>query len=307
MPPSHASVLGKVFPPSALDRLRQANLSGPGRYSQRYYLRAQLLDPVAPLRPYYAAYRRAWVRYLDAAQKGGLLDDNELLGNLRSLDHDAFRAAMHECMVCWFFRNRERATVLPKPAGRRRRTLDLKVRKGSQTLFVEVKSPHVPLRGTRFAGDDTAAIRKAIESSGAQFATGVCNVLVVAPVFRTKVYSSREQLIQAVAVTEGFSIPVEPMLRDEMSAVEPTFFQTGKLAAPRRGPAGQWKTDFTRIGAVVTIEEYLREGSQRPEVGHLVLVAHNPFASVRLSEATLSSYPQWVCRDGIAYWTDQKD
>ena len=62
---------------------------------------------------------------------------------------------------------------------------------------------------------------------------------------------------------------------------------------------------FSRVGAVVCVEEEIRESSDPPFVPR-VLVLHNPYARNPLPENPWSSFTQLVRRGDGMVWTDKE-
>jgi hypothetical protein len=91
-------------------------------------------------------------------------------------------------------------------------------------------------------------------------------------------------------VPQARGSPGEQVLNNQRS--------NGKFLMQDRGPA------FTRVSAVVSIKEELRDGSDGYWMDHNVLVAHNPFAALLVRDDIWGDVPQFVHREGEIAWTD---
>jgi len=255
------------------------------------------------------ALKRAWEGYLSAANECGLLADAELRANLTGGDDESFRGAMAECLVTWFVLRKLGMAVTPKPEPKAQKNVDFAARSGSLEVFGEVKSPYVPLLNCVGSGDDSRNLRACVEAAGPQFKKGRCNVLFLAPVLRTPIYMNRDQLVKAVVGEQALAVYVSFDPHRPAPPPEPTFLQTGKLARLHPQKDGSIRTDYTRISAVVSVEEILFEAATGERtVDHKTTVVHNPFAEVALPPEAFGAYPQLVKRaDGNMEWTDRLD
>jgi hypothetical protein len=73
--------------------------------------------------------------------------------------------------------------------------------------------------------------------------------------------------------------------------------KTGSLLKPDRTPA------FTRVGAVLTVEEELKLGNP-PWIDHRILFAHNPHAVVGIPDDLWGNIPQLLEVAGEMRWND---
>lgn len=288
------------------------------------------------------AEKAALEAYLDAARATDVLDD-EVLGRLRGSDADGYRSAVAECMACWFFAAKLGMRVGSKPDGRRGRRLDLSAvsELTGDELHVEVKAPSVEIPPNRhWSGNDSAVLVQCLRAANDQFDEGRANVLVVAPQFRTPIFIERDQLVEAFI---GQPVAVVAVALGDEPAPEPevVFRPDGHLVRPgKTTPAGR-EPRFTRVSAVVTIEdvlaekqhaskftpEQIHETSDRGDnriiaevfwehlarrrrddhaawVEHRAFVVHNPFAKTPIDEAVFQSLPQLVRRGSEMRWTD---
>ena len=254
------------------------------------------------------ALKCAWEDYLTAANECGLLADAELRASLTGTDDESFRGAMAECMVTWFVMRNVGLAVTPKPDPKTQKNVDFSARRDSLEIFGEVKAPYVPLSNGVFSGDDSRNLRSCVEAAGPQFKRGRCNVLFIAPVLRTPIHMNRDQLVKAVIGQSALTVYVSLRPGRAAPPPEPTFLQTGKLARLHPQKDGTIHTDYTRIGAVVSVEQVLQEVSGSRSVKHQITVVHNPFAETPLPTELFDPFPQLVMRtDGNMEWTDRLD
>ena len=252
------------------------------------------------------ARRSAWAAYLRAAERCGLLESPDVVARLVGTDDDGFRSALAECLATWFFAVRRRVSVRPNPAPKTKKNFDLLLEgAGAMSLNAEVKAPYVPLSNRSWAGDDAAVLRESIEKAGTQLNKDSPNVVVLVPLLRTSVTSHRSQLLKATIGEHALSVPI---VRDRRPPPKPkpTFLQEGKLAKlwPERN--GAFRTDLTRISAVMTIEEHLVERGAELRVAQSVVVIHNPFATHRIPRSFFGSAPQWLTTSsGKMGWSDR--
>lgn len=156
-------------------------------------------------------------------------------------------------------------------------------------------------------GDDSDLLASALKSANAQFERGVRNLLVLAPEVRMPIYRDRGQLARAffgqpiltfpVDVTKGHAVgPTTTEFTPDGSFLNPKT-PKGKLVKPDGTPA------YTRVGAVLTIEEDLQPGSL-PWIDHKILLAHNPYAEAPLPTDGWGSIPQLLEVAGEMAWND---
>lgn len=246
----------------------------------------------------------AWREYLGAAARSGLLKSPDLVARLTGVDDDGFRSALAECFAAWFFSVRRRMVVRPNPASKQTKNFDLSIQDGPVLVNAEVKAPYVPREHSHVTGDDSSALREAIAKAGDQLPKGQPNVVVLVPLLRTDVASDRNQLLKAtigepalnIFVAIGGAPPRKP---------EPTFLQRGKLAKLWACGGGVFRTDLTRVSAVMTLEELLEARGDELRVTRRVVVVHNPFAAVPLRRDFFGRAPQWVTRNGHMRWSDR--
>jgi len=251
------------------------------------------------------AMRRAWASYVDAADDYGLLDDPEFVAALVGDDDDAFRGALAECCVASFLSSLPALRVRARPEAKSGKNVDMRVMGGGIEFDVEVKAPFVPRTSNHWRGTDTKAILASIKDAGTQFKRNRKNLLVLVPTFRTPVHHHRGQLVEAVLGQRAISVHVS-LDGSDPPPPEPTFVQNGKLARLRRTQGGDVSTDFTRIGAIMSIEQRYRDlEDDEVEVRQAVVVVHNPFATQPINASVFRDVPQLV-RDGhVMRWTDE--
>jgi hypothetical protein len=317
IPPSDP--LRAVFSRDIVERLR--NTSNP---SKQLLHRIAILEasgppPSDPRRArtlrYLRARKAAWDTYLYAAFACGFFEGEhglDLQARLRGRDDDVFRAAMAECLACWFFAGRLKLRVEPRPLGRKGKTLDLLVKLPEGSITVEVKAPYKesPASGS-WVGDDSSVLQRSLEDANKQFPQHGRNLLVIVPRLRTPVFTCRNQLIRAFYVTEKIVVPVNP----QQSLQDPPFWlenlPEGKFLQTTSQSGETIKADgkpaFTRTGAVVLLEEdfwecYVRENDF--PVTHNVLVLHNPHATKPIPQNIWQGCVQFLPKDGYMVWTD---
>jgi len=303
-----AAAIDQLFTPGVIANLEAIRRPTPspwdsaGNVVRERHLILRARDGSAPS-PWRAARRRAWADYLDAASVCGLLADKELVANLTGTDDDSFRGAMAECMATWVLA-RLGFAVEPKPEARSKKNVDLRAGKDRLEVFVEVKAPFIPIMSNPFAGDDARGLRQCVEAAGKQFKPNRANVVLLAPVLRTPLGMDRSQLVKAVIGEHALQVHVT-YDGSKPPPTELTFLQEGKLARLHRAQDGSARTDFTRISAVMSVEESVREDDEGYfHVHHFTMVVHNPFAAVPLSPGVLGSIPQLVHGVGEMHWTD---
>ena len=302
------SALARLFTPEVVARLGQVRRPPTSRWDEAGRLirqRHTILGPEAtPRTPRQIAWRETWARYLDAADACGLLAATDLGARLVDTDDDNFRGALAECLAAWFLTNMLGITVEPNPDDHQRRNADLRARIGGLRLLVEVKAPFVPVTNSVFSGDDPADIVRCIKAAGRQFQKGCANLLVLVPTLRTPLSMDRGQLVGAAIGHEGrvFSVSLVPDV--DPPPPEPFFLQDGKLAKRYPCKTGGFTSDFTRVGAVMSIEEQLVPGEDQLRVDHVALVVHNPFAAVPIRPATFGSMAQFVFDGPAMHWRE---
>ncbi len=151
-------------------------------------------------------------------------------------------------------------------------------------------------------GDDADILERCLRHANRQFQRNTANILFLAPQLRTPVYQFRDQLIHAFYGRKRLTVPID--------------MSRGGAAGPMRSefsPEGHflkvWGSEerprFSRVGAVVCVEEEIRESSDPPFVPR-VLVLHNPYARNPLPENPWSSFTQLVRRGDGMVWTDKE-
>lgn len=257
------------------------------------------------------AFKQAWSSYLSAAaacpsgarEHSTLLDDHEMLSRLRGKDDDGFRGAMAECLVVFYFGVLRGVSVKAKPEDSRGKNVDLRVVHGGLSVDVEVKAPYVPLTNPSGAGADAKPLLEAIEKAGSQLKRGRANLVVLVPTLRTPVRLDRDQLLEATMGEQALSVAVSRPGKPARTPL-PTFLQNGKLAQLRRGADGAFRTDLSRISAVMTIEETRLE---EHHLSHDVVVVHNPFATTPIPSWFFDPVPQSISQEGIMGWSDDEE
>ncbi len=313
-----ADVLSKVIPPGVREKWR----ANPTEHLIRRleYLCAsgpRPSDALAAMRMVpRRAVRAAWETYVYSAYACGFFTGHkgkDLRGRLASSDPENFRSAMAECMACWFLAGRLRLPVSGDARGRGKKILDMRTVIGGQDVGVEVKAPYreCPSDGQPWFGHDGDLIKKALDAANKQFADKVPNILVLAPEFRTPVHELRQQLVSPLYGEEKITCTIDTRTGTPAGPVTTEFSPEGKLLRTRQPngakikPTG--KPGFTRVSAIVVIEEVIREKCFPPIRGwvdHKVLVAHNLHAARPLSPEIFREYVQFTDVGKGYGWSD---
>jgi hypothetical protein len=219
-------------------------------------------------------------------------------------DDNGFRSAMAECCTAWYFVHRRRAKVAPNTASKATKNFDLVIRRGNLTVHAEVKAPYVPLLNNFGSGDDARVLQKCVEDAGTQFRKGQANVVVLVPLLRTPISLDRGQLLKATIGEPALQIFVS-LDGSKPPPPAPTFLQRGKLAKLWPAGGGAFRTDLTRVSAVMAIEKRRVESARGPRLVPVVVVIHNPFAAYPLAPTFFGEVPQWIAQDGTMHWSDR--
>lgn len=120
---------------------------------------------------------------------------------------------------------------------------------------------------------------------------------MIVPSLRNPVYIARYQLVRAFLGEINVTIPIDRKTGVTAGPTEWKFFQEGSFLklynlTPR----------FTRVGAVVCIEDYMSLDGSRLE--HSAVVLFNPFAECAVDRSEFSSYPQIPLEDNTLRWSD---
>ena len=344
-PPNN--LLDWVFPRSIRDRWRQYA-------SPELIWRLQVLLVCGPVpekrakREYFRelrAYKAAWDTYLYTAYACGMFTSqrgDDVLARLRSTDADAFRSAMAECMTCWLLAGKLRFPVDTIAYGRKKKELDLRALIDNKEVGVEVKAPYRPRPTTGgWSGGESGKIKEAIKAANSQFSDDRPNLLVIAPKLRLRIFNHREQLLHAAFGCSQVVLTFDPETGDAGEPEErfaPTgnflnrWLDDGRLLKPDTGLPG-----FTRVSAIVMIEEQVREKYPHPSpsamladledfhqlwpywfeaqerhysddnfvwLGHDVLVVHNPYASHGVAEDAFGNFVQFSPMTDHTQWSD---
>jgi hypothetical protein len=257
------------------------------------------------------AMRAAWETYVGSALVCGFFEGDpgqDLKARLLGPDEAGFRSAIAECLGCWFFAGRLGLATTSSPPGRGRKMLDLLVDYGEASFKAEVKSPHKERSGRAWWGDDSDLLERTLDRANKQFSDDGGNVLVFVPALRIPVFRLRDQLVRAFYGEEKIVIPIDPRVGGARGPASSVFFPEGKFLGTRDKKGRLIKPDgtpgFTRVSAVIVIEEKLVEDSDGYWVDHRVVVAHNPFAQCPVSPILWAAYPQLVRQGEDLIWTD---
>jgi len=146
-------------------------------------------------------------------------------------------------------------------------------------------------------------LRKGIEHAGTQLTKGQPNIVVFVPLLRSPVYTDRHQLLKATIGEPALNVFVS-LDGSEPPRPEPTFLQKGKLAKLWAAGGGAFRTDLTRVSAVMTIEHRRDDGPSGPRLSPIVVVIHNPFADKPVAPSFFGRVPQLTVRNGRMRWSD---
>ena len=217
-----------------------------------------------------------------------------------------FEARWPECLVAWFFMQRRGAKVRPRPCSAHLKNIDSDRRSPGARHWHRGQSAPRAVTGRGWAGGDEDTLLKALQKAGQQFEKGTPNLLVIVPTIRTPVRAGRYQLLKA---TIGESVWNVPMSLDGSPVPKPSvgFRQNGKLARRVSGAGLPFRTELTRISAVMSIEEILVGcGRLGLRINHRVVVVHNPFTEHRIPREFFGKAPQWVSENGVMGWSDRR-
>jgi len=263
------------------------------------------------------ARKAAWEAYLTAAFACGMFEGNQgndLRGRLVGKNDTNFRAAMAECMACWFFAGKLQLPVVPKPAGRKRRELDLLIGCEDGDIRVEVKAAYRETPEDYCWGDDADAIARCLGYANKQFPSEGRNILVIVPDLKWPVHADRRQLIHALIGEEAITLTINRRTGDAVGEPQSRFVPDGSFLKRKRDDGRNLKQDgrpaYTRVGAVVSIEGTPVEQDSCPMntwIEHKVLVAHNPYATNPIPQDMWQDYPQLVKQDDRLVWTDGRE
>jgi hypothetical protein len=255
------------------------------------------------------ARRAAWEAYFDAASTVGLFDGDDgrdLLARLRGPSEDGFRGALAECLVTWVLAGKLRLRVRPRPRGKRG-TLELAIDAPGGQIAVEVKTIRVPRPA---AGHGFVDYRRDVEArlkrASEQFSSEGRNLLVIVFDVWLPVHRSRDLLVNALFAQQVIRIPV--YLGDLPAPPglpgEPTVGVSldGSLLRPRKRPSRE--PFYTRVGAVLSIEEDLEWNGSSRTVEHRLLLVRNPAATFSLEPDLWGSTPRCEEVAGEIVWSD---
>lgn len=172
--------VGALFTSAVLARLARITRTGVSSMDDAgapVRRRHELFSSSAKLNPGMKRLQAAWRAYIAHAISSEIADA-DLRGRLTSEDDDAFRGALAECRVAWFFRKKLGVALRRARASGPGRIYDFEADSG---LCVEVKAPHIPIIGNHWSGDDSATLRACVEEAGGQFKKGSTNLVVIVP------------------------------------------------------------------------------------------------------------------------------
>lgn len=288
--------------PLLLERLEILSASGPYPSDTGLASRLRL----------FRARKASWETYLSAAFLCGLFggdSGSDLRGRLTDPNDRNFRSAMSECLACWFLVGVLKLPVKPKPTGNNESILELLVDLPDRDVRVEVKAPYPndPRKSEWF--DDPSPITRCLKKAQKQFQEGMRNVLFLVFFEDMRLYWPRDLMIRAFIGEERAAYNVD--IRTYPPKVDAVIarFPTGQLLNPNypKPPSHLRRRipHFTRISAVVLVQERFCSKGFFPEISHNVWIIHNPHADASVSPELWARYPQMFIReDGAMIWTD---
>ena len=300
--PQVVTRLCKAQSPFLLERLEILSACGPYPSDTRLANRLRL----------FRARKASWETYLSAAFSCGLFEGEsgkDLRARLTGLDDRNFRSAMSECLVCWFLVGVLKLPVKPRPEGNKGKVLELLVDLPEGDMRVEVKAPYPndPHKSEWF--HDPGPITRCLKEANKQFQKGMRNVLFLVFFEDMRLYWPRDLMIRAFIGEEGEAYAVDTQTHPPKVEAVIARFPTGQLLNPNypKPPPHPHKRipHFTRVGAVVLVQERFNPKGFFPEIFHNVWVIHNPHAGPSVSPEVWARYPQlFIKEDGVMRWTD---
>lgn len=262
---------------------------------------------------YNRASRNAWNNYVAVASMHGFFSQSEncdLRKRLTDREDNNFRGAMAECMAAWFFLETLGWKITPRPRGQGRRELELTAMSPEGPIMVEVKAPFREQFGTMGSGNDSDLIEKTLQRANNQFASGNKNLLFLAPKLRSSLGQDRYQIIQALIGQTTIDISIKnPEVEEDPNLIK---FEEPRVEFQLDGMFTRLiKKDcspgFTRVSAVLSVEEIFRYHDDTPYIDHTMLLVHNPYASTPLSPNTFSNVVQFQAFPDGWRWADGQD
>lgn len=247
------------------------------------------------------AFKSAWETYVDTSFACGLFEGpsgNDLLERLRSERNDNFNAAMAECLACWLFVGKFKMPIMPRPKGSNNHELEFLAKSPNEDLFIEVKAPFRPRSNQSWSGDDSDKIISCLNAAQKQFQKNTHNILVINPSLRIPLFAHRETLIHALYGETRIVMNFDPMKGQAISPATSEFFPDGSFLKvwPEKG------TRFTRIGAVICVEEFYNERFN--VVDHKIFILHNPHAKFSCEHIDFGDAPQLRRFGNYMKWSD---
>ncbi len=264
---------------------------------------------------HYRAIRSAWETYIYSAFACGLFEGErgkELRGRFASRDANDFRSAISECLTCWFLAAHLGLPVNGEMPGQNSKILDMRTVINNDNVGVEVKSPYrtTSPHDEVICGHDADLLACCLQEANKQFNKDIPNILIIVPELRFPVFSLRLQLITALYGQEVITCKVDKKTGAMAGPTEIKFNPDGKFLKKHLDSGKLIKRNgrppFTRISAVVVIEERIREHKPIWWIDHDVLIAHNPNANYPINPKTFNGYIQFKDLGGGYGWSDGK-
>lgn len=272
-------------------------------------------DPyLAKALKWFRAEKAAWETYLETAYAIGLFENDggrDLRRRLESPEYVQFGPAMDECAAAWYLAGPIGLSLSPRPRGAGSSVLEMRASHPGGQFNVEVKSPSrqielLPGVIHTGSGDDSGALAGCLEQAAKQLPKGQPNILVLFPRFMLRVATNRRMILNAFYGQDTINIAINTLTGEPSGDPYVAFRPDGHLLRSRRS---EGKPRHTRISAIVTVEEDIREiampsGRLEPIMCHDVLVAHNPHAENPVSRSIWGDRPQLVHERESIFWTD---
>jgi hypothetical protein len=262
------------------------------------------------LLPAFAAKAKMWGIYILSAQNHGLFEGNDgsdLKSRLTRKSDEGFYGALGECLACWYFADKLRFGINPKPIGNRNKKLDMQLITSFGKPMVEVKAPcqFEVIGEPLMYGSDSTQIPNCVKTANSQFPKGGMNILFLTPHLPVPLYQIRGSLVRTFFVVPKMPFKIDRKTNRLISSGPIQYHPEGKFLDKRT--RGGHDVGFTRISAVLCIEECfnpnLPELSEY-EIGHHVLFLRNPNAEVPLPDTLKPDCPELLHDGNTIKWSD---
>lgn len=262
--------------------------------------------------------RRELFKYLFLAASRLALN-KEMVARLRTVKWDQFLQTVNELQAAYVFRAYSHHRIQFRPSGNKKSVGEFLLRKGKDSVFVEVKAPVRQPPGDRWSGNDEEPIRRSVKSAYKQLPEGKKNIVVVAGELKTPITDPMTGIVDALYGQNFISVPIN------IASGGPA----GESRMARKHN-GLFKATMNRkISAVVTIEEHVTnpflnevvklimannreaakdidDSKRRDVLYYLVRIYHNPYAANPIDPQFFKGLPQLVPNRNAnqMVWTD---